>query len=72
MASLDDLQTDLDSVTTAIRRIEGALTQEFWEGGDRHRAPELDRLYQRQERLRQQIDNVNRGGAKLRPIRFVN
>lgn len=72
MASLADLQTDLDSVTTAIRRIEESLTQEFWEGADRHRAPELDRLYQRQERLRDEIDKVSRGGATIRPIRFVN
>lgn len=72
MATVDQLQTDLDSVTTAIRRIEESLTQEFWEGADRHRAPELDRLYQRQERLRNQIDKVNRGGAKLLPVRFVN
>ena len=65
MASLAELEADLASVTTAIRRIEQSLTQEHWQGGDRHRAPELTHLYARQARLRRDISELSGGRIVL-------
>ena len=63
MASVSQLEARLDSVNTAISRIEQSLTQEHWTGGDRHRAPELATLYNERRQLEADLSKAKSSGG---------
>jgi hypothetical protein len=72
-ASLSDLQARLTSLSALITSIENAQTQEFWDNGYRHRAPELPALYAERRKLDAEISlaNASANGSRCRRISFV-
>lgn len=72
-ATLADLEADLTEVQTCISRILGANTQEHWTGGsDRHRSPELNRLFDERRRLRDEIACLDGGSAAMQRIQVID
>jgi len=71
VATQAELQNDLDSINTLIGKIEAAQTQEFWDNGYRHRAPELPALYTERRKLREDIGNKSRSASRVRRVSFV-
>ena len=72
-ATIADLESDLVDVQSAITRILQSNTQEHWTGGsDRHRSPELTRLFDERRRLRDEIASLDGGGAALQRIQVID
>jgi hypothetical protein len=73
MATLTELQSDLDEVQACITKILGANTQEHWTGGsDRHRSPELNRLFEERRRLREEIAAQDGSNASFQRISVID
>lgn len=68
MATLDQLQADLDRLNATIALIEQSATAEHWQDGDRHRAPELKALYAERRELRREIESLE--GARVTTSRI--
>jgi phage replication-related protein YjqB (UPF0714/DUF867 family) len=70
--TLAELQSDLAEVQATITKILGSNTQEFWVGGtDRHRAPELARLFDERRRLRDEIAAISGSDAVFSHISVI-
>lgn len=73
MATLAELEADLTDVQDCITKILQANTQEHWTGGsDRHRSPELTRLFEERRRLRSEIAEVSGSAVVVSKISVVD
>ncbi len=72
MATLAELEADLTEVQICINKILGSNTQEHWTGGsDRHRSPELSRLFEERRRLRSEIEEVSGSAVVMSRIAII-
>ena len=72
MATLAELEAHLTEVQICINKILGSNTQEHWIGGsDRHRSPELSRLFEERRRLRSEIEEVSGSAVVMSRIAII-
>lgn len=73
MATAAEIESDLAEVQACITKILGSNTQEFWTGGvDRHRAPELERLFAERRRLRDELAALQGSQATFQRISVID